>query len=152
MFEQISIDEWLQSQEPKKDLREPCGRFCEVEWCSLQCFFKRGYIRDPSTQKWARDDNGNCLISNNPECDWIPINEENPWVRLCDCQKVYFDPKSVTAYDRTDHDPVVLDYIARGTVDGEPKIIGLALCVSGWYEEFTELTPFYWKEDTHDTL
>ena len=143
-MEQISI--WDLLDEPKKELRESCGRYCEVEWGSLNCFFKRGYIRDPSTQKWARDENGNCLISQNKDCDWVPINEENPWVRLCDSQKVSYDHRSVTAYERSDHDPVVLDYISIGTVGNKPALIGLALCVSGWYEEFEELIPFYWKE------
>ena len=57
---------------PKLELRNTCERYCDVEWCSLSCFFKRGYIRDPKTQKWARDENGKILISKTKECDWVP--------------------------------------------------------------------------------
>lgn len=49
--------------------RDECNSFCDVEWCSLTCFFRRGYIRDKNG-KWLRDEKGNILRSNNRQCDW----------------------------------------------------------------------------------
>lgn len=59
-------------------VREPCGRRCPVAWCSLKCFLRRGYVEDRSADsrhRWARDDKGNILISNNKDCDWVPKGE-----------------------------------------------------------------------------
>ena len=55
--------------------RSPCGKRCACEWGSLSCFYKRGYIRDTTTQKWVRDENGVCLRSATRECDWEPEEE-----------------------------------------------------------------------------
>lgn len=51
------------------EMREPCHSICDVEWCSLECFYRRGYMRQNG--KWVRDDKGNILISNNRQCDWV---------------------------------------------------------------------------------
>lgn len=51
-------------------LKTPCFRHCDVEWCSLSCFLKRGYIRHDG--KWVRNDKGEILISKTKECDWTP--------------------------------------------------------------------------------
>jgi hypothetical protein len=58
------------NEEPKKTKRIPCFRECDVEWCSLTCFLRRGYIRHEG--KWVRNDKGEILIANNKECDWTP--------------------------------------------------------------------------------
>lgn len=57
---------------PLYPVREPCKRPCPVEWGSLKCFFMRGYVRDPQTQKWVRNDKGEIIITNDKECDWKP--------------------------------------------------------------------------------
>jgi hypothetical protein len=54
----------------KETLQMPCYRMCDVEWCSLACFLRRGYIRHDG--KWVRNDKGEILISKNKECDWTP--------------------------------------------------------------------------------
>ena len=51
-------------------LKTPCFRHCDVEWCSLSCFLKRGYIRHDG--KWVRNEKGEILIANSKECDWTP--------------------------------------------------------------------------------
>ena len=52
------------------ELRTPCNRMCDVEWCSKVCFERRGYIWDKFKREWAKDNAGNCLISNHCECDY----------------------------------------------------------------------------------
>ena len=59
-------------QEPKKVLRIPCDRFCDVEWCSMVCFKRRGYIWDKTQHSWIYDKNGKALRTKNRECDWEP--------------------------------------------------------------------------------
>lgn len=51
--------------------QEPCRSYCDVAIWSLQCFLRNGYIRDPSTQKWARDDNGEILKTACKECNGL---------------------------------------------------------------------------------
>lgn len=51
-------------------LREPCGRYCDSEWGSLKCFYKRGYMRDPETKKWLRDEDGQIMRTMKRECDY----------------------------------------------------------------------------------
>ena len=65
---------WNDYQAPEKiyPVRHPCRRRCPVEWCSLKCFLMRGYVRDPQTQKWARNDKGEIIITNDKLCDWEP--------------------------------------------------------------------------------
>lgn len=143
---QISIFDLLE----EKPIQEPCGRRCDCKCFSLTCFLKRGYIRHDG--KWVRHEDGTVMIAENKECDWIPIDEDNPWVRLTDEQLVYVYKSSIKEYTRTEHDPKVIDHIGKGTVDEKPAIIGLALCVSGLYEEFEELKPFYWKENKYGVI
>ena len=74
-MEQMSLFDDDQKPQEIYPVRYPCRRRCPVEWCSLQCFLRRGYIEDKSgTQRtrWARDDKGNILISKNKDCDWVP--------------------------------------------------------------------------------
>lgn len=54
-------------------LRIPCYRHCVSEWCSLNCFLKRGYTRYKN--QWVRDRYGNIIISEHKECDWTPSQE-----------------------------------------------------------------------------
>lgn len=49
----------------------PCRRYCDVAIWSLQCFLRNGYIRDPSTKKWARDENGEILKTACKECNGL---------------------------------------------------------------------------------
>ena len=51
-------------------LREPCGKFCDCEWGSLRCFYKRGYMRDPETKKFLRDEDGRPIRARKKECDY----------------------------------------------------------------------------------
>ncbi len=60
--------------EPPQPIRCPCGKRCEVEWGSLSCFLKRGYIRNNG--KWVRNDKGEVLRLKNRECDWEPREGE----------------------------------------------------------------------------
>lgn len=60
--------------EPPQPIRCPCGKRCEVEWGSLSCFLKRGYIRHEG--KWVRNDKGDVLRLKNRECDWEPREGE----------------------------------------------------------------------------
>lgn len=53
---QISIFDFLQRREINKKnefLGEPC-MYCDVEWCSLVCFIRRGYIWDPLNRFFKR--------------------------------------------------------------------------------------------------
>ena len=63
-MQQLTFDDFM-------PIRYPCGRRCMYAWCSLKCFFMRGYIRDKETQKWIRDEEGNPIIFA-PKCDWKP--------------------------------------------------------------------------------
>lgn len=57
-------------------VEQPCDRVCDVGWCSLACFLRRGYLRGPD-QKWLRNENGEILRENHPVCDWNP-REKTP--------------------------------------------------------------------------
>ncbi len=48
-----------QINEKNKCLGDPC-MYCDVEWCSLQCFIRRGYLWDRA-HGFARDSHGNVL-------------------------------------------------------------------------------------------
>jgi len=68
---QISIFDILpqkQINEKNECLGEPC-MYCEVEWCSLACFIRRGYIWD-SMHGFAIDESGKRLRKSieNREC------------------------------------------------------------------------------------
>ncbi len=67
---QMSIYDFVPDPEEVEPLREPCKRHCAVEWGSLKCFLMRGYVRDRSTEKWARGSDGKILRIKNRECDW----------------------------------------------------------------------------------
>jgi len=56
--------------------QEPCCQFCDVSVWSLECFIRNGYIRNPATQKWARDDNGEILKTRNRECNGLDPRPE----------------------------------------------------------------------------
>lgn len=71
---QMSIYDFVPDPEAEP-LREPCKRHCAVEWGSLKCFLMRGYVRDKSTEKWARGTDGKILRTKNRDCDWKCSNE-----------------------------------------------------------------------------
>ena len=55
---QISIFDFLQQREINKKnecLGEPC-MYCDVEWCSLVCFIRRGYVWDPMNRFIKNED------------------------------------------------------------------------------------------------
>ena len=56
----------------EKTIRQPCGRPCDVEWCSKKCFIKRGNIWNTQDGGWARNSQGEILRTKNRECDWEP--------------------------------------------------------------------------------
>ena len=56
--------------------QEPCCQFCDVSVWSLECFIRNGYIRNPATQKWARDDNGEILKTRDRECNGLDPRPE----------------------------------------------------------------------------
>ena len=69
MTGQLNIfDFYHKINEKNKSLGEPCS-YCEVEWCSLACFIKRGYIWD-KVNRFAKDENGMKLRKSieNREC------------------------------------------------------------------------------------
>jgi len=59
------------------EVREPCHRPCDVEWCSLVCFIRRDYMYNGQNRGWIKDENGNVLIKSRKPCDWEPKEEEN---------------------------------------------------------------------------
>lgn len=59
---QLSLSSFMQGLKVKEEnvgLGEPCET-CDVEWCSIICFQRRGYVWD-RVHRFARDDNGNKL-------------------------------------------------------------------------------------------
>lgn len=59
---QISIFDILPEKQINRktaSLGEPC-MYCDVEWCSLACFIRRGYIWD-SVNRFSKDKNGKML-------------------------------------------------------------------------------------------
>ena len=60
----------------KSILRTPCDRYCDVEWCSMVCFKRRGYIWDKTQHSWVCGDNGKAMRAKNRECDWEPKEKE----------------------------------------------------------------------------
>ncbi len=68
---QLSLFDFFPQKEinsKNKGLGEPCI-YCDVEWCSLTCFLKRGYIWD-SVNRFVKGDNGKLLRKSmeNREC------------------------------------------------------------------------------------
>ncbi len=71
MIVQLSIFDFSsqkQINEKNECLGEPC-MYCDVEWCSIKCFLKRGYMWD-KVHGFVRDEKGNARILNieNREC------------------------------------------------------------------------------------
>lgn len=59
---QMSLADFMSGitrKEEKEGLGEPC-EFCDIEWCSIICFQRRGYIWD-RVNRFAKDENGNYL-------------------------------------------------------------------------------------------
>ena len=57
--------------------RQPCGRLCDIEWCSIICFERRGQIYDRVHKEWLKDENGKPLIRKVQKiCDWTPKDIE----------------------------------------------------------------------------
>lgn len=56
----------------EKPIRQPCGRPCDVEWCSKECFLKRGRVWNTKDGGWVRNSQGEALKCKNRECDWEP--------------------------------------------------------------------------------
>ena len=57
---------------PKNEKNEGLGGACEtcdVEWCSIKCFIRRGFMWD-RVHRFAKDESGNCLRKaiENREC------------------------------------------------------------------------------------
>ena len=61
--------------------RHPCERICDVEWCSMICFLRRGYIWDKSQHSFVYDENGIACRTVKRECDWDPEKKETPIMR-----------------------------------------------------------------------
>ena len=45
--------------EKNECLGEPC-KYCDIEWCSIECFRRRGYVYD-RVHRFARNSNGEYL-------------------------------------------------------------------------------------------
>lgn len=58
--------------------RSMCDRICDVEWCSMVCFLRRGYIWDKSKHSFCYDKNGIALRTKERLCDWELSGEEKP--------------------------------------------------------------------------
>lgn len=56
-------------------VRIPCNRPCNVEWCSMVCFKRRGYIWDKAAHSWVYGENGIALRTKARECDWEPTQD-----------------------------------------------------------------------------
>lgn len=65
----------IPTKDDKKFLRIPCERFCDVEWCSMVCFKRRGYIWDANAHSWVYGPDGIALRLKNRECDWLTDKE-----------------------------------------------------------------------------
>ena len=61
----------------EKTIQQPCGRPCDVEWCSKECFLKRGRIWNTKDGGWARDSQGETLKCKERECDYEPDEFED---------------------------------------------------------------------------
>ncbi len=62
MTGQLSLFEFFPQKEinsKNKSLGEPC-MYCDVEWCSLVCFLRRGYMWD-EVNRFIKGDNGKPL-------------------------------------------------------------------------------------------
>ena len=57
--------------------QQPCGMPCDVEWCSKECFLKRGRIWNHETGGWVRDAQGNTKRLEDRECDYEPEEYED---------------------------------------------------------------------------
>ena len=56
---QINLFEEKPVNEKNECLGEPCVH-CDVEWCSIKCFIRRGYIWD-KLNRFAKDSSGKPL-------------------------------------------------------------------------------------------
>lgn len=55
--------------------RHECESLCDVEWCSLACFMRRGYIRQNG--KFLRNENNEFLrLKENRQCNWEVKNHD----------------------------------------------------------------------------
>ncbi len=71
MTGQISLFDFFPQKEinsKNKGLGEPCI-YCDVEWCSLVCFLRRGYMWD-EVNRFTKGNNGKSLRKSveNREC------------------------------------------------------------------------------------
>ena len=67
---------WRATEKTKKMvLRTPCDRYCDCEWCSMECFLRRGYIWDKNQHCFLHNENGKAQRTKKKECDWEPENE-----------------------------------------------------------------------------
>ena len=57
-------------------IRTPCDKRCDCEWCSFECFIRRGYIWDKSAHSWVYDGKGKAVRAKNRKCDWKTKGEE----------------------------------------------------------------------------
>ena len=58
--------------------RIPCNRVCDVEWCSIACFERRGLLYDRVKREWIKGKDGKPLRKSKDkvECDWEPKEPE----------------------------------------------------------------------------
>ena len=52
------------------EMKTPCNRFCDVEWGSLRCMERNGYMYDYRKRKWLRNDDGNIIVGKGT-CDYV---------------------------------------------------------------------------------
>lgn len=70
---------WRATEKTKKMLlRTPCYRYCECEWCSMECFMRRGYIWDKTQHSFLHGEDGKAMRTKKRECDWNPDGPETP--------------------------------------------------------------------------
>lgn len=60
----------------EKPIRHPCERPCDVEWCSKECFIRRGNIWNTQDGGWVRNSQGEILRTQNRECDYDADQKE----------------------------------------------------------------------------
>lgn len=69
--------EMHENVEQEETIQQPCGRPCDVEWCSKECFLKRGRVWNTKDGGWARDSQGETLKCKDRECDYEPDEFED---------------------------------------------------------------------------
>lgn len=83
---QMSIEDWLQTKEQEESypIRD-CGRRCEFETYSRLCLEKLGNLWNYNGYGWLRDENGQILKDQHPQCDYVPGSQYDQPINCDGC-------------------------------------------------------------------